>query len=331
MTSTAVVVCTRIERHDDLEEAEAALTLGRRVASGTGGELSWLVLGTANEDLAGVGARHGVDVIDRISHEQVDAGLPDATIDAIAQCCGTRPVALLLFCQTFDVRLVAPRVAGRLGGAVVMNAVDVVASSTGGFEVAAAAYGGDTRVVYDVAGGRPCVAALLANAVTSEPVEPSAATRPEVNVAAVDLDGVEERIRVVQAARAEGPRLEDAEIVVAGGRGLGTVENYALVEELAGMLGGLAGASRPLVDEGWIDSSRQVGLTGRITRPRLYLAAGISGATQHMVGCSASKTIVAINTDAEAPIFRHARYGIVGDCVEVLRELIRAAEKMEVS
>lgn len=329
MTSAAVVVCTRIDRQGDLEECEAALTLGRSVAVGTGGELRWLVLGPAPDGLPEIAARHGVVCVDLIRHGKVDAGLPDATVEALAQYFSTRPAALLLFNQTFATRVVAPRIAGRVDGAVVMNAVDVSVSGSGGFEVTAAAYGGDTRVVYDVTGGRLCVAALLANAVSPEPVEPGGP--PALNDVAVDLDGVEERIRVVQAAKAEGPRLEDAEIVVAGGRGLGASENFALVEELAGRLGGLAGASRPLVDEGWIDASRQVGLTGRITRPRLYLAAGISGATQHMVGCSAAKTIVAVNTDADAPIFRHARYGIVGDCVEVLRELIRAANQMEVS
>lgn len=332
MTTTAVVVCTRIGLRDDLvEESEAALTLGRNVAALTGGELRWLVLGQAPDGLADVAARHGVASVDRIQHEKVDAGLPDAVIEALAQYCTVRPVALLVFNQTFETRVVAPRIAGRMDGSVVMNAVDVGVSDTGRFEITAAAYGGDTRVVYDVAGGRLCVVALLANSVPVQPVGSSPATQPAMNDVPVDLDGVEERIRVIQAAHAEGPRLEDAEVVVAGGRGLGLAENFALVEELAGALGGLAGASRPLVDDRWIDSSRQVGLTGKITRPRLYLAAGISGATQHMVGCSAAKTIVAINTDADAPIFRHARYGIVGDCVEVLRELIRAADEMEVS
>jgi electron transfer flavoprotein alpha subunit len=146
-----------------------------------------------------------------------------------------------------------------------------------------------------------------------------------VSRVAVDLASSDERVRVVQAARSEGPRLEDSEIIVSGGRGLGSRENYKLIEQLAEALGGMAGASRPLVDEGWVDSSHQVGLTGRITRPALYLAAGISGASQHMAGCSAAKTLVAINKDPDAAIFQHARYGIVGDCLQILPELIRAA------
>jgi electron transfer flavoprotein alpha subunit len=181
-------------------------------------------------------------------------------------------------------------------------------------------------VVYELAGDRSCVMAVMPNAVPPEPIEE---TGPDLAVrdVRVDLNCVEERIRVVKRAKAEGPRLEDAEIIVAGGRGLGSPESYKLVEELADALGGLPGASRPIVDDGWVDSSRQVGLTGKITRPALYVAAGISGASQHMAGCSAAKTIAAINSDPDAAIFRYARYGIVHDCLEILPELIRAAKE----
>jgi len=164
----------------------------------------------------------------------------------------------------------------------------------------------------------------VANAVS--PATADAATSPDVRDVAVDLGAVEERIRVVKKAELAGPRLDAADVIVAGGRGLGAPENYKLVVELAEALGGMPGASRPIVDEGWVDSSHQVGLTGTITRPGLYLAAGISGASQHMAGCSAAKTIVAINTDADASIFRYARYGVVGNCLEILPELIRAAK-----
>lgn len=205
-----------------------------------------------------------------------------------------------------------------------MNGVDIALGSDGQLEATASAYGGDTRVVYQLSGAPSYVVALAANALLPEPAD-GGPTHPECRSISTELSGVEERVRVVERARTEGPRLEDADIIVSGGRGLGGPENYKLIEQLAEALGGLAGASRPIVDEGWADSSRQVGLTGKITRPALYLAAGISGASQHMAGCSAAKTIVAINRDEDAAIFRYARYGLVGDCLEILPELIRAA------
>ena len=128
---------------------------------------------------------------------------------------------------------------------------------------------------------------------------------------------------VDQAAEASGPRLEEANVVVSGGRGLQSGDNFALIRELAANLGGLPGASRAIVDEGWAPSEEQVGLTGKIVSPDLYVAAGISGASQHMMGCSTSRVLVGINTDRDAPIFRYARYGINGDALEVLPELIR--------
>ncbi|MBT4520501.1 MAG: electron transfer flavoprotein subunit alpha/FixB family protein [Halieaceae bacterium] len=168
------------------------------------------------------------------------------------------------------------------------------------------------------------VVSLVTTSVVAERVV--APGSPLVRDISIHLDAIEERFKVTSRPSAEGPRLEDADIIVSGGRGLGSADNYALIRELASELGGLPGASRVIVDEGWVDSSHQVGLTGKITRPGLYLAAGISGASQHMAGCSAAKTIVAINKDQDASIYRYARYGIVADCLEVLPELIKAAK-----
>ena len=228
-----------------------------------------------------------------------------------------------MLAQTFDARLIAPRVAARVGAGVVMNAVDLSVDG-GALNMTAAAYGGNTRVVYALTNARSCVIGVLADGLSAEPAH--APTSPATRRISVDLSGVQERVRVVERANLQGPRLQDAQIIVAGGRGLGSKENFRLVEELAAALGGMAGASRPIVDDGWTDSSHQVGLTGKITRPALYIAAGISGASQHMVGCAAAKTLVAINRDPDAAIFRYARYGIVGDCLEILPELVRAAK-----
>jgi electron transfer flavoprotein alpha subunit len=303
--------------------AEEILTLGRKLAAAEGAELNWLVIGELPERVSEIAARHGVAAVERIADARLARFQPDLWVEALAQYCKGESPRLLLFNQSFDSRLVAPRLAGRIGAGVVMNAVGIE-SDDGELKITASAYGGDTRVVYDVSAAA-CVVGVTSDALLGQPAAASAS--PAVRDVPVDLSRVEERICVVQEAKTEGPRLEDAQIVVAGGRGLGSAENFKLVEALAAALGGMAGASRPIVDDGWADSSRQVGLTGKITRPVLYVAAGISGASQHMVGCAAAKTLVAVNRDPDANIFRYATYGVVGDCLEILPEITRAVKE----
>jgi len=305
-------------------EVADVLTLGRQVAAADGGDLNWLHLGVVSDADQQLAGQYGVANVDRIEDPKLAESTPDAVVEALAQYCDQRTPRVVLFAQGFDVRLVAPRLAARIGAAVVMNSAGIEVATDGRLVITASAYGGDTRWVYEIAADRPCVASVLANAVP--PAAAAAATSPGVRDVSVDLAAVEERICVVKRAQPEGPRLDAADVIVSGGRGLGAPENYKLIVELAEALGGMPGASRPLVDDGWVDSSHQVGLTGTITRPGLYLAAGISGASQHMAGCSAAKAIVAINTDADASIFRYARYGVVGNCLEILPELIRAAK-----
>jgi electron transfer flavoprotein alpha subunit len=304
--------------------AEEVLAVAARASRGLGAELQALVFGEPAPALLAAAARRGATRVRSVATSGGGALGPEARVEALARALAQASPRLVVFEQSFDARAVAPRAAARLGAAVLMNALDVEAVPGGALRVTASAYGGDTRVLYEQAGG-----ALLLGVIPTG-VSPGPAAEgpaPPVEPFELDLSGVEERVRVLESARREGPRLEEAQVVVAGGRGLGTRENYALVEELAAALGGLAGASRPLVDEGWVDSSRQVGLTGRITRPALYVAIGISGASQHMAGCSAARTIVAVNRDPDAAIFRYARYGLVGDCSDLLPELIREARR----
>ena len=304
-------------------EVEELLTLARRLSESNASDLRWLVVGpaprTAVEELA---AAYGVAAVDRINDPKLGGAAPDASVEALAQYCASRPPSTLLLSQTFDARLVAPRLAERLNATVMMNVLDIH-SDGGTMRVTASAYGGDTRAVYELADDGPHVIGVMPNATAPEG---SPGPAPDINDASVDLSGVEERIRIVELTPDQGPRLEDAHIIVAGGRGLGSADKFQHIEALAEALGGMAAASRPIVDEGWADPSRQIGLTGKVARPALYIAAGISGASQHMAGCSAAKTIVAINSDSDAPIFRYARYGIVGDCVELLTELTSAVK-----
>ena len=315
-----VTVCT----WGSAAEAPELLTLARTVGGCEGSQVQWLVLGPLPDGAVSVASDYGAQRLLSVGQPELGRFGPDRYVEALAQCCAQLRPDVLLFSQTYDVRLIAPRLAGRLRCGVVMNALDAAVLPDGRLQVTASAYGGDARAAYVCGEPGPMIVSVMPNAVAPEPAD--APCTPDVEPLAVDVSAVEERIRVAEPARAEGPRLEDAQVIVAGGRGLGNASRFTLVEQLAEVLGGVAGASRPIVDDGWADPSRQVGLTGKITRPALYIAAGISGASQHMAGCSAAKTIVAINRDPDAAIFRYARFGAVGDCLEIIPEMIQAIE-----
>lgn len=301
---------------------EEALTLAHKVSTAAGTELNWLVIGNMAADAANLASQYGVSNLDKITDTKLENFGPDAMVEALAQYCEQHKPQTILFNQTVSARLIAPRLAGRLNLAVVTNAFDIAASGAG-LSVTATAYGGDTHVVYQLSSAQNIVSVVTTSIVAEAAAAATSVTNRDI---AVDLGNINERFKVLSAAKTEGPRLEDADVIVAGGRGLGSGSNYQLIRDLATALNGLPGASRAIVDEGWVDSSHQVGLTGKVTRPGLYLAAGISGASQHMAGCSAAKAIVAINKDRDASIYRYARYGIVGDCLEILPELIKAAK-----
>jgi electron transfer flavoprotein alpha subunit len=159
--------------------------------------------------------------------------------------------------------------------------------------------------------------------------EPSGGAEAAVVAAPAPDTGATNAARIVARHVEErtGPKLDEADVVVSGGRGLGEKDNYALIEELATLLHGAAGASRAIVDAGWVPYSHQVGQTGKTVKPTVYVACGISGATQHLVGMKNSKNIVAINKDQDAPIFSVADLGIVGDLHDILPKLINAIEE----
>ena len=241
MSSNAIVICTWGEDRTGLPAgAEEVLTLGSNLSRSLDVELNWLTLGESAPGIADVAAQYGVATLQQIDDPKL-TGIPsDAAVEALAQYCEQVSPRVVMFNQAAATRTIAPRLAGRIAGTVIMNATELT-DDAGTLQVTASAYGGDTRVLYEWAGEGTLVVSVSANAVTAE--SPDAGTSPAREGVAVDLTSVEERIKVVEAAKSEGPRLEDAEIIVSGGRGLGAVENYKLIRELAAAMGGMAGAS----------------------------------------------------------------------------------------
>jgi electron transfer flavoprotein alpha subunit len=229
---------------------------------------------------------------------------------------------LVLFPQNYEGRDVMSRLSVKLDKTVLTNSIDVTVDG-GAVSATTPIFGGNTLVTTTFTGEGPYLVAFRPKSFAAEA---SGGGAPEVvTVAVPDLGATgAAQVTAVHVEETTGPKLDEANIVVSGGRGLGEADNYVMVEELAKLLKGAPGASRAIVDAGWVPYSYQVGQTGKVVKPSVYIAAGISGATQHMVGMKGSKNIIAVNKDKEAPIFGIADLGIVGDVHKVLPKLIEA-------
>jgi electron transfer flavoprotein alpha subunit len=231
---------------------------------------------------------------------------------------------VILFPQNYEGRDIASRLSVKLDRTVVTNNVDIAVDG-GSVTVTTPVFGGNTLVTTKFAGSAPFLATFRPKSFAAESAGGAAASVTAVAVPELGATGAA-TVTAVHVEETTGPKLDEANIVVAGGRGLGEADKYVLVEDLAKLLKGAPGASRAIVDAGWVPYSYQVGQTGKVVKPGVYIAAGISGATQHMVGMKGSKNIIAINKDKEAPIFGIADLGIVGDVHKVLPKLIEALQ-----
>ena len=231
---------------------------------------------------------------------------------------------VILFPQNYEGRDVLSRLSVKLDRTVLTNNVDITVDG-GSVTATTPIFGGNTLITTKFAGAAPYLAAFRPKSFAAESAGGGA---PEVVAAPIPELGATgaATVTAVHVEETTGPKLDEANIVVSGGRGLGEADKYAMVEELAKLLRGAPGASRAIVDAGWVPYSYQVGQTGKVVKPGVYIAAGISGATQHMVGMKGAKNIIAINKDKEAPIFGIADLGIVGDVHKVLPKLIEALQ-----
>jgi electron transfer flavoprotein alpha subunit len=228
--------------------------------------------------------------------------------------------SIVMFPQNYEGRDVMARLSVKLNRTVITNNTDI-ADSSDGVVATTPIFGGNTLVNTAFTGEGPHLVSFRPKSFAAESASGAAASVVAASVPDTGATGAA-RVTAVHVEESTGPKLDEANIVVSGGRGLGEAGSYSLVEDLAKLLKGAPGASRAIVDAGWVPYSYQVGQTGKVVKPTVYIAAGISGATQHMVGMKGSKNIIAINKDKEAPIFGVADLGIVGDVHKVLPQLI---------
>jgi electron transfer flavoprotein alpha subunit len=282
------------------------------------------VVTAAGADIAGaVGANGASKVLTVPGTDGKLLGAPVAAAIAAAIEAGNGPDAILL-ATSYDGRDVAGRLSVKVDAPVITNVVDLV-ERDGALAGVEPIFGGSTDVVTKFTTDKVGIFLVRPKSFAVEETGGGAAAVEELSVPDLGATGAATVTnRFVEEKT--GPSLDDAAVVVAGGRGLGEKDNYQLVEDLAKLLSAAPGASRAIVDAGWVPYSYQVGQTGKVVKPTVYIAAGISGATQHLVGMKGSKNIIAINKDPEAPIFSVADLGIVGDVHKVLPKLIEALQ-----
>ncbi len=280
-------------------------------------EVAAVALGVGANDAATALGEHGAKKVFAGDDAVFDEHLAQPRVEALHRLVQEHRPTLILFTTSYDSRDVAGRLQARTGSTLMSNATDVLGPDRARTSI----FGGSKVVDVELAGPEPRLVLVRPK---SFPAEPSGGTAEVVPVQ-VDVPDEARAARIVERHEEEagGPKLEEAPVVIAGGRGLQDPKNFELLQELAGAIGNAAvGATRAVVDAGWVPYNMQVGQTGVTVKPDLYIAVGISGATQHLVGMRDAKRIVAINKDPDAPIFRVADLGVVGDALKVVPKII---------
>ena len=298
--------------------ASEVLGCGRKLADELGQELCAVLLGSGVRDMAQEAISLGADKVFVVDDPLLSDHQTDLLISAMEAVSNLAMPQIILLGQTALGRDMAPRLAFRLDTAVTMDCValelDPASRRLLGTKPV---YGGNAHAIY-TCDTNPQLASVRAKAMS--PLEPDTSRKGEIIPDDAGLEPLPTGTKLIETVEetVEGIKLEDAPVIACGGRGLNGVEGFDQLKKLAALLNGAVGATRVACDNGWMPDTFQVGLTGKIVAPDLYIAIALSGAIQHMAGCSSAKTIVAINMDPTANIFREAHYGVVGDWNKVL-------------
>ncbi|MGZ3754147.1 MAG: electron transfer flavoprotein subunit alpha/FixB family protein [Mucilaginibacter sp.] len=304
-----------------------AVSYARAIADQTNTTLTAISVGEVNATELATLAKYGADKILNVANAQLKNFVNQAYASVIAEAANKEAATIIVLSNSFSGRGLAPRVAAKIKAGIVDGAVALPQLENGKFSVKKTAFSGKAFAVVELTSATKVIA-LIPNSYkvveNSKPVQ--------VEDFNPETKSGDFRAMLKEIVRSTDKiSLPDAEIVVSGGRGLKGPENWGMIEELANLLGAATACSKPVSDAGWRPHSEHVGQTGIAVSPNLYIAIGISGAIQHLAGVSSSKTIVVINKDAEAPFFKVADYGIVGDAFEVVPKLIEAVKEFKAS
>jgi electron transfer flavoprotein alpha subunit len=302
------------------------LTAGSSLCKNLAAQLIAVFINTTGE-AATAAIYHGADEVYTIDDPRIGEYQPELYLAAMKEFCVRIDPDTLLFAHTYPAADLAPRLAFRLGTSLTTDCIELsIDPETGLLLRTKPIYGGNIVATYS-SHARPQMATVREKVFTS--VEGPAARKGEILSFILQSDLPTPRVKSLQKVVEEytGKKLEGAEIVVSGGRGMGSEKGFEELAQLAELLDGTLGGSRPAVEKGWIHSRFQVGLTGVRISPKLYIAVGISGSIQHIAGVVGAKTIVAINKDSEANIFKEAHYGVVGDYKQIMPGLMERLKK----
>jgi electron transfer flavoprotein alpha subunit len=320
----SVLVFTESAKNKIRKSSLEAVNYASNIAAKLGTTVTAVIDGSTDASILGELGKAGAKKIITISDAKLKDGNPRAWAIALDQAANADGATVVIFSHDIVSKAVAPRLAVRMKAGIVAGAVDYPTIDGGKFSVRKNTFSGKATAVYAIHSEKKIIT-LLPN---SFPVQLTDGTA-EVSALTVDLSSADIKVTVKELKTRDTSKisLPEAELVVSAGRGLKDPKNWGIIEDLAKELGAATACSRPVADMDWRPHHEHVGQTGITVRPNLYIAVGISGAIQHLAGVNGSKTIVVINTDKEAPFFKAADYGVVGDAFEVVPRLTEAIKK----